>query len=294
MLRKGIWALAIVLCFAVAAAAQMPEEYLDLYIVKVKPDKHAEFNALVQKMADANRKTGDRWLAYESTYGEADVVTFVSARQSYADIEKASAAFEGAIVKALGPAGAQKLFADLGSCTVSARGELRRRRWDLSTRVPDDAAARAKQVGEARWLRIAVVRVRPGRTLEYEAWIKRIKAAVEKTPGTLSTRVSQGAAGQAGGVYYITWLVKSLGDFDAGPSLMQMMGEGDFEKYQKAVAEIVLGSESTINSFSPKLSNPPDDVAAVAPDFWRPKAMAKPKAAAGAEAKPKAPAKPKQ
>ncbi len=294
MLRKGIWALAIVLCFAVAAAAQAPEEYLDIYTVKVKPDKHAEVSALVQKMVDANRKGGDHWLAYESTYGEADVVTFVSARGSYADIEKASAAFNEAIVKALGPAGAQKLFADLGNCTVSARGELRRRRWDLSTRVPGDPAGRAKQVGEARWLRIAVVRVRPGRGLEYEGWLKRIKAAVEKTPGTLSARVSQGAAGQAGGVYYITWLVKSLGDFDAGPSLPQMMGEGEYEKFQKAVAEIVLGTETTINSFAPKLSNPTDDIAAVAPDYWRPKAAAKPKAAAGAEAKPKAPAKPKQ
>jgi hypothetical protein len=294
MLRKGIWALAIVLCFAVAAAAQMPEEYLDLYIVKVKPDKHAEVNALVQKMVDANRKTGDRWLAYESVYGEADVVTFVSARQSYADIEKASAAFEAAIAKALGPAGAQKLFADLGSCTVSARGELRRRRWDLSTRVPADPAARTKQVGEARWIRTVIVRVRPGRGLEYEAWLKRIKEAVEKTPGTLGTRVSQGAAGQASGVYYITWLAKSLAEFDGGPSLMQMMGEGDFEKYQKAVAEMVISTDWTIASFAPKLSNPPDDVAAAAPDFWRPKAAAKPKAAAGAEAKPKAPAKPKQ
>jgi hypothetical protein len=294
MLRKGIWALAIVLCFAVAAAAQMPEEYLDVFIVKVKPDKHAEFNALIQKMADANRKAGDRWLAYESTYGEGDMVTFASARGSYADIEKASAAFNEAIAKALGPAGAQKLFADLGNCTVSSRGELRRRRWDLSTRVPDDPAARAKQVGEARWLRMVTVRVRPGRTLEYEAWLKRIKAAVEKAPGTLSARVSQGAVGQAGGVYYVTWLAKSLADFDGGPSLMQMLGEGDFEKFQKALAETVISTDSTIGSFAPKLSNPPDDIAAAAPDFWRPKAMAKPKAAAGAEAKPNAPAKPKQ
>ncbi len=269
-------------------------EYLDVYIVKVKPDKHAEFNALVQKMVEANRRNGDRWLAYESSYGEADVVTFLSERRSYADIEKSSAAFGSAIAKAYGEAGAQKLFAELGNYTVSARGEVRRQRWDLSTRVPDDAAARTKEVGEARLLRTVIVRVRPGRGLEYEGWLKRIKAAMEKTPGTLSTRVSQGAAGQVGNLYYITWLVKSLANFDGGPTLMQMMGEGEFEEYQKAVAETVLSTESTINIFSPKLSNPPDDIVAAAPDFWRPKAAAKPKAGAGAEAKPKAPPKPMQ
>jgi hypothetical protein len=33
----------------------------------------------------------------------------------------------------------------------------------------------------------------------------------------------------------------------------------------------VLNTESTISRFRPDLSNPSDEVAAAAPDFWRPK-----------------------
>jgi hypothetical protein len=58
-------------------------------------------------------------------------------------------------------------------------------------------------------------------------------------------------------------------------------------------AESVEGTESTIYRFSPELSNPPEEIASVAADFWHPKpAMAaaelKPKGATGksAELKP--------
>src|SRR5712692_6022085 len=290
MLRKGIWALAIVLCFAVAAAAQMPEGYLDVYVVKVKPEKRDAFDALAQKFAEANRKGGDYWRALDVSYGEQNTVSFISTRASYADIEKASGAFMGALTKAYGEAGVKKLFADFNNCITSARGEVRLRRWDLSTNIPADPEAVQKILGETRWFRTVMVRVRPGRALEYEAWVKRIKAAVEKTPGQRPVLVSQAVAGQQGTVYYFSWPAKSLGDLDGLKPLSQIMGESEFEKFQKAVAEVVLTSETTIVSLAPRLSNPSDDIVAAAPDFWRPKAAAKPKAAAGAEAKPKAPA----
>ncbi len=294
MLRKGIWALAIVLCFAVAAAAQAPEGYLDAYIVKVKPEKREAFDALTQKFVQANRKGGDNWTALAAAYGEQNTVVFISTRASYADIEKASGAFVGALTKAYGEAGMQKLFADFNNCIASGRGEVRLRRWDLSSNVAADPSAVEKILGQARWVRTVMVRVRPGRATEYEAWLKRIKAAVEKTPGNPPILVSQAVAGQQGIVYYISWLVKSLGDFDRLKPLPQIMGEAEFEKFQKAVAEVVLSNETTIYSLAPRLSNVPDAVANVAPDFWRPKAAAQLKLVAVPEAKPKAAAKPKQ
>ena len=36
-------------------------------------------------------------------------------------------------------------------------------------------------------------------------------------------------------------------------------------------ADIVLGIESIINRFVPELSNPPADIVAAAPNFWKPK-----------------------
>src|SRR3990172_3687117 len=52
--------------------------------------------------------------------------------------------------------------------------------WDLSANAPSDAAGQAKIIGEARWLRITIVRVRPGRNVEFETAAKAVKAANEK------------------------------------------------------------------------------------------------------------------
>ena len=57
MLRKALWALAAaVVWLAVPVTMRAQMEYLDVYSVKVKPEKSAEFNALAMKVADANRR----------------------------------------------------------------------------------------------------------------------------------------------------------------------------------------------------------------------------------------------
>jgi len=92
-LTRLVWraldVLALTTMVAVAAAAQIPEEYLDMFIAKVRPDKRAEFDAISKKVADANRRNnGDTWIAMDAEYGEWNTVSFVSTRRSYADAEK--------------------------------------------------------------------------------------------------------------------------------------------------------------------------------------------------------------
>ena len=282
-MRKLISLLIAFLLLLGVAVAQTQEEYLDVYISKVKPDKRAAFNAVNKKMIDANRVKGDRWIATETIYGDSTTVTFISTRQSYADVEKGSQAFEGAITSAYGKEGMQKLFSDFGGTVDSTRGEIRRRRWDLSTAAPADAAARTKMVGEARWLRTVMVRVRPGKSAEFETLLKDIKAAGEKAASPSPTLVSQAVAGHVGTVYYVTALRGSLAGFDGNPSMRELLGDQGFQNFLKVTGDVVLNSETVINRFVPELSNPPDEVAAAAPDFWRPKAApsttpAKPKA----------------
>src|ERR1700704_4427171 len=118
---------------AMAAIGQNPDGFLDVYVVKVKPDKRAEFDALNKKIADLNRRNhGDYWLAAESMYGEANTVYLTSQRQNYADVEKSFEAFMGALSKPGGAASAAKMLQDFNNYIISARGELRRRRFDLS------------------------------------------------------------------------------------------------------------------------------------------------------------------
>jgi hypothetical protein len=278
-----MWTAVVLMLLATLAVGQAQEQYLDVYVVQVKPEKRADFDAITKKMVAANRQNkGDAWITMETVYGQGDRVSFISTRNGYGDAERATGAFFEALQKAFGKAGADKVFQDYNQCVLSSRSEFRRRRWDLSSNAPADAAAMAKMVGDARWLRTTAVHVRPGQVMAYEALMKDVKAAREKASPPQTILVSQAVAGQEGTVFYVTTLQPSLAAFDTLPTIQQTLGEEGYAKFLKTNAEVVAGTETVINHFLPELSNAPEEVAAVAPDFWKPAAMV----TANAKAKP--------
>ena len=277
--------LTAILFLAMPAILRAQGDYLDTYRVKVKPEKAADFTALAKKWADANRRyNGDRWIALETVYGDTDVFVFTSTRASYADIDKANDAVMGAVSKAFG-AQTDKLLQDFSSCLASSHTELRRRRWDLSRKAPADAAAYAKLIGEARYLRTTAVHIRPGHIADFEGILKDLKAAGESSPNTQPVFVSQAIEGSSGTVFYVTGLRSSLAGFDNNPSTGQILPDEDIEAYLHGNAEAVEVYDSAIFRIAPELSNAPDEIAAIAPDFWRPKPP--PPAHAARAAKPK-------
>ncbi len=284
--RRALWALAVVVCLAAPIAVQAQGDYLDVFVVKVKPEKLADFQALSKKWADANRRNnGDRWLTLEAVYGEGNVYQFTSTRKDYADIDKTNEAVMAAVNKAFGKAAADKMGQDFNNCLVWSRAELRRRRWDLSSKAPQDAEAYAKLIGESRLLRTIAVHIRPGHVPEFEALLKDIKEAGEKNPNTQPLFVSQVVEGAKGATFYVSSLRSSMAGFDHNPTLRDILGEEGLKKFQKMNADAVETTESTLYRFNPDLSNPPDDVAKVASDFWHPKAAY---AIAASSTKPKA------
>ncbi|MCI0351694.1 MAG: hypothetical protein L0Z53_19920 [Acidobacteriales bacterium] len=277
MIRRAFYVITAVVLLTVMSAAQGKPEYLDAFIVKVKPDKRGDFDTATKKAVEANRaNNGDRWIATETLYGEGNTISFISTREGFAGIEKGMQAFEQSLMKGLGAAGMQKMFQDFAASTIGSRAEIRVRRWDLSAAAPGDAAGRAKIVGEARFLRTTIVHVKPGHQVEFEELAKTVKAALEKANPPQTTFVSQSIAGPGGAIYYITSLQKSLADFDNVLPLPQLLGPEGFRSFQSAVAQHVEHAEVVINRFLPELSNAPDEVASMAPDFWRPKAAAAP------------------
>ena len=274
MKRKAMWTGVAVVLLAALVAGQTPEQYLDVYTAQVKPEKRADFDVVMKKMVAANRQSkGDSWLAMETAYGPGDRVSFVSVRQGYGDAEKSSDAFYAALHKVYGNAGVDKMFRDFGQCVLSTRSEFRRRRWDLSSNAPTDPAAMTKLLGEARYLRTTAVHVRPGQVAAYEALLKEVKAAREKASPPQTILVSQAVAGQEGTVFYITALQNSLAGFDAVPTIQQTLGDEGYQRFLKTSAETVVNTETVINRFLPELSNAPEEVAAVAPKYWQPKAV---------------------
>ena len=162
---------------------------------------------------------------------------------------------------------------DFSQCLVSYRNELRRRRWDLSSNVPSDPAAMAKMLGETRFLRTTVAHIRPGQVAAFESVLKDLKAAREKANPPQLMLVSQAVAGQEGTAFYVSTLQTSMAGFDSIPTIQQTLGEEGYARYLKEVADVVADSETVINRLLPELSNPPEEVVAAAPDYWRPKAM---------------------
>jgi quinol monooxygenase YgiN len=284
MLRRAFGALLFAALTTAVGLAQQQGGYLDVYIARVKPEKRVAFDEVNKKMADANRRhNGDIWLALEVEYGEQNTVIFSSARQSYGDVEKSSEVFEGALKKAFGEAGAKALDQQFSDTLESSRSEIRQRRWDLSYNAPADRAAYMQILGKARWIRSIIVRVRPGHAAEFEAMLKEINAASQKSNAPGMRWVSQVAAGGNPGTYYITRLLTSLAELDQATSLQEMLGEEGYQRFLKMNAEAVAGVEYDLYRVLPELSNLPPEVTAVAPEFWNPK----PKAAAAS--KPKAP-----
>ena len=274
MKHRAMWTAIAVILLAAFAVAQAPDQYLDVFMAQVKPEKRADFDALSKKMVAANRQNkGDEWLAMETVYGPMNRITLVSMRGSYADTEKGGDAFDAAIQKSLGKPAAEKLFQDFNQCLVSARSELRKRRWDLGSNPPADGAALTKMLGESRWLRTTIIHVKPGQGLAFEALLKDVKAAREKNSPDVTTLVSQTVAGAEGTIYYVTTFAKSMAGFDSIAPLQKVLGEEGYAHYLKTGSEIVENTETVINHFLPELSNPPADVVAAAPDYWNPKPM---------------------
>ena len=273
MLRRVCGAMLFLVLTAAAGWGQQAG-YLDMFIARVKPDKRAEFDSISKKIVEANRRNnGDKWIALEVDYGEQNTVIFSSSRESFGNVEKSSAVFMGAIAKAYGAAGAMEMFGQFSSTLENSRGELRQRRWDLSYNPPADLAAYAEVIAKTRWLRTVVVRVRPGHDAEFEAELKEINAAAQKSNMAGMRWVSQVVAGGSPGTYHISRLMTSLDELDHAPSMRTMLGDEGLEKFQKVNADAVAGVEYIILRVVPELSNVPDAVASLAPDFWNAKPL---------------------
>lgn len=273
---KIMRSLALAVLFCPFLAAQH-DQYLDILVVKVKPERRADFDAICRHIAEANRNNqGDHWLTVTAEYGDQNTVRFVSTRANYAAIDQASSAFLDALQKEFGAEGTAKLFHEFDKTSAGSRGELVSRRWDLSVNVPQDDAAMMKLTGGARWVRTTAVHVRPTHAEDYAAQIRIIKAAAERGGLKMPVFVTQSAVGQQGIIFYATVLSPDLATFDQMPTLAAILGEAGYHKYLQAIDGIVLDTETTLWRVSPEMSAMPEAVTSVAPDFWKPKSSPPP------------------
>ena len=126
--------------------------------------------------------------------------------------------------------------------------------------------------------------------------MKDTKEAAEKNPDTAPVFVSQVIEGSKGAVFYVSTLRSSMGGFDHNPTTKEILGEEGFKKFQQISADAVEVAESNLYRFDPSISNPPEEVAKVAMDFWHPKsvivAAARPRTAMDPDTAKETPKKP--
>lgn len=267
--------------FVLAPLAAAQGQFLDDYIIRIKPEKRVDFDTVTKTIADANRKAkGDYFIGFERIYGPDYTAMFVSQRENYAAIEDGGKAFISAINDAYGVGGMKKMMTDATPTVQSALARLRVRRPDLSSNVPKDVTGYNQLVGNARFLRTTEYHVKTGRGPEFEKLTMQVKEAYEKDNQSSPILVSQAVAGVPGTIYYVSMLAPNMAAFDSSPSVRKLLGEEEYIRVSKDVAECVDSSETSFYRMMPEWSNPPKEVAGVAPDFWHPKvvSMAKPKA----------------
>jgi hypothetical protein len=272
MISQLLFLLLAALAGSGGAAAQPPAEFIDVYTAKVKPDKRMAFEAAMKKMVAANRKhNGDKWIAFYTVYGgEMGTYYFATSRGDMASIETAMGAFMGALTKEFG-AKVEVALSDYSASLASESADLRMRRRDLSLNLPDSPEGMMRLTGESRYMRITTIQLYPGRLPEFVDMWKKMRAAMESGGVKYPFSVSVGATGPAVMVYLATY-AKTLGDFDQQNfSLPQAVGEAAYRAYQDQITKMTISGRTEIVRFSGALSNPPDGVAAIAPDFWNPK-----------------------
>lgn len=285
MIASCLRAMALACAFAAITLAQSfpTTPYRDYWIGKIKPEKMGAFDALARKMADANRRMkGDHFIASSVEYGDHGTVMYVSPRENFGGVQKGGEVFMKAINDALTPAGAMKMFGEMGTTMIGSRAEVRRLRPDLSINMPGPEDLN-RMIGNARYIRITTTRVRPGKMQVYIDNSMMLKAALEKSGSSRgASLVAQGVLGQYTGSFYSTRLLSSMADLDEPMvQVRQLLGDEDYKKYAQALSDSVMFTESVVARIVPEWSNPPAEVAAVAPEFWTPKpkpAAARPKA----------------
>jgi hypothetical protein len=144
-------------------------------------------------------------------------------------------------------------------------------------------------IAHMRYFEIYLYRVRPGHGQEWDELVKLVKSAYEKIPDS-HWAMYHAAYGQEGSTYVIFVPLKSAAEIDKGfeqdKQFAEALGADGLKKLTELESSAVEFSQRNLFQFSPSMSYPRDEWVKADPEFWKPKAAAKP--AAKAEEKPAA------
>jgi hypothetical protein len=153
----------------------------------------------------------------------------------------------------------------------------------------DQSLRAAVDIAHMRYFEISLYRVRAGHRHEWEELVKLVKTAYEKVPG-VHWAMYQAMYGQEGSTYVVFIPMKSLAEVDKASEqdkqFAEAMGEDGMKRLGELESSAVEFNQTNLFQFNAAMSYPREEWIKADPDFWKPKAAAKP--AAKAEEKPAA------
>ena len=142
---------------------------------------------------------------------------------------------------------------------------------------------------KTRYVVAGTFRVRIGHEEEFVGGTKTYFGGFEKANIDECALGYQVVAGAPAGTYLFFTMMDSMKMLDGGQARMQAMqqamGQENFSRLMKGAGDVIVSIEDTLLQVKPGMSYPAPDMVKADPDFWKPKAMAKP-AAAPPEKKP--------
>jgi len=147
-----------------------------------------------------------------------------------------------------------------------------------------------KELSHMRFMEILSFHVRPGHGNEWRELVKLYKDNFEKAVPDAHWGTYEGIFGGEGGTYLVFIARENLAEIDKGfaddEKFAAALGPDGMKRLSELEAACVESSQQQIFAFNPHMSYVPDDWAKADPDFWKPKAMARPAKPAAESKKP--------
>lgn len=214
-------------------------------------------------------------LALLPVSGDDNVVVYFEPYPDFATFEAINQEFDQAIATNAAVRAELDAIDRLGDVHASQRSAIYRHRADLSYRPRG-----MEGVAKARYFSVTTTRVKPGRGPDYVDYLKALNEARTKADADVHNTVYQVWSGAPNGTFLVITTLRSLNEMDGTLSRMEatnkavdaaLGGDEAVRKRRMLISEIVVDATNTLYRIDPSISRPPDQLAALDPDFWKPK-----------------------
>jgi hypothetical protein len=244
-------------------------KYLQIIVEYPKPGKGGMAHdktesAFVQAATKANFPI--HYLAYNALSGKPRAI-FISHFDSFDAMQTANKAFE------TNAAEFERINADDGELLEDSK-QL------IFKYVPELSYHPKGPNPHVRYLEARIVHVRPGHGKEFEDLVKMWIAASDKAGSSNHWGAYSVEYGDQIGSYVFLTSDESMADIDKGeaeePKYMEILSEADKREARELRAEAIDADRFELYSVNPVQSYAPEEFIKADPDFWAPKAAAKP------------------